>query len=751
MKKTNNHPERSTEFLLPRPTTTRTTSKTSFLVCAALLLPMSLPVIAASVGGFGASVNSASAADASSSPQSDTETAEEASDGRESAVDGGESPAAVVNGNGLTIKLIPDQKAFLGSPDTLIDLTGVFSETEIGRDGKPLHLEVIRSKKDVADAAIDGNTLRLKWGERTAKQREVLVRATSQAGDYVDTKFYVELWAPDYWKLILTVLGGLGIFLLGMKNLSEGMQAVAGNGLRRMISVVTNNRLMATGVGVLVTMLVQSSSITTVMVVGFVNSGFMSLTQAIGVIMGANIGTTITGWILVLKIGKYGLPIAGAAAFFYLFAKRDRLRYAALSIMGLGLVFLGLELMKDGFAIIKELPEFEAWFKTFSAETYFGVLKCAMVGCVLTFIVQSSSATLGITIGLAQIGVIEFESAAALVLGENIGTTITAWLASFGSNTNAKRAAYFHVMFNVLGVIWITAAFPVYIMLVRRFVAGDATADMSLGNASAAEITAGIAAAHTGFNITNTILFLPLAGYMSSLLQRLIPDKASAVDEQQHLTNLDVRMLESPVVAVEQSRVEVLRMADACKRMMIWLKELLQCDTPDEELTKKILDMEEEQDEMQSEIVTFMSNLLVGNIPHTVVDEARRQLRLADEYESVSDCIASVLKANRHLHRQGMQLPEDQRAELYELHDMVADFLEEVSQYYEQWGRTEVVTEMTPQGERITKHAKMLYKRLLAKEEIDARSMVSYNRAVGAYRRIRDHLVNIAEALAGEK
>ena len=174
-------------------------------------------------------------------------------------------------------------------------------------------------------------------------------------------------------------------------------------------------------------------------------------------------------------------------------------------------------------------------------------------------------------------------------------------------------------------------------------------------------------------------------------------------------------MLESPVVAVEQSRVEVLRMADACKQMMVWLKELLQCDTPDEELTKKILDMEEEQDAMQNEIVTFMSNLLVGNVPHDVVDEARRQLRMADEYESVSDCIASVLKANRHLHRHGMRLPDDQQAELYELHDMVADYLDQVSQYYEQSGRTDVATEMIPQGEIITKHAKSLYKRLLAK------------------------------------
>jgi phosphate:Na+ symporter len=697
-----------------------------------------------------ANQNSASAQDAVSNETVEL-TSDERGDPRPGSSD--EAVSSREPGNGVALKLIPDQRAFVGSPDTVIDLKGVFSQAEIFDGGEPLTLEVIRSKKDVAEAEIDGEMLRLKWGSRTAKQREVLVRATNAAGDYVDTKFYVELWTPDYWKLILTVIGGLGIFLLGMKNLSEGMQAVAGNGLRRMISLVTSNRLLATGVGVLVTMLVQSSSITTVMVVGFVNSGFMTLSQAVGVIMGANIGTTITGWILVLKIGKFGLPIAGAAAFFYLFTKRDQFRYTALAIMGLGMVFLGLELMKDGFGIIKELPEFEAWFKVFDAGTYFGVLKCALVGCVLTFIVQSSSATLGITIGLAQIGVIEFDTAAALVLGENIGTTITAWLASFGANTNAKRAAYFHIMFNLMGVVWITAAFPAYMLLIRRFVMGDASADMSLDHATAAEITAGIAAAHTGFNVTNTIVFLPLAGIFASFLEWAIPD-ASTVKEQDHLTNLDIRALESPIVAVEQSRFEVLRMADGCQQMMAWLRQLLTSDTPDDALTRQILEMEEQQDVMQNEIVTFMSNLLVGNVPHDVVDEARRQLRMADEYESVSDCIASVLKANRHLRRRELQFPDDQREELLELHDMVSDYLNLISQYNSQWERADVGSEVIPHGEVITKHAKKLGKRLLARspeDRIEPHCMVAYNRAVAAYRRIRDHLVNIAESLAGEK
>ncbi|MEO8498311.1 MAG: Na/Pi symporter, partial [Planctomycetota bacterium] len=387
-------------------------------------------------------------------------------------------------------------------------------------------------------------------------------------------------------------------------------------------------------------------------------------------------------------------------------------------------------------------------------KTYFGVLQCAMVGCVLTFIVQSSSATLGITIGLAQIGVIEFETAAALVMGENIGTTITAWLASFGSNANAKRAAYFHVAFNTLGVVWITAVFPAYLMLVRWFIAGDAHADMSLEHISSAEITAGIAAAHTGFNVTNTIVFMPFVGLFASVLQRIVPERARKVEAELHLTNLDIRMLESPVVAIEQSRVEVLRMAEACKKMMVLLKAFIATGTPDEALMKKVFDLEKEQDIMQHEIVVFISNLLVGNVPHTVFEESRRQLRMADEFESVSDCVATVLKANRHLHRHEVPLPDAQRNELLELHDMVANYLAAVSRCYERWQRDESASAIAHKGDAITKHAKLLGKQLLARmpeEMLEPRVTVSYSRAVAAYRRIRDHLVNIAEALAGEK
>ncbi|MCH7752144.1 MAG: Na/Pi cotransporter family protein [Planctomycetes bacterium] len=555
-------------------------------------------------------------------------------------------------------------------------------------------------------------------------------------------------------QLVCELVGGLGLFLLGMKNMSEGLQAIAGGGLRRMISKVTDNRLMAVGVGTTVTMFVQSSSITTVMVVGFVNSGFMNLSQAIGVIMGANIGTTITGWILTLKIGIYGLPILGAAAFVYLFARKDRIRYTAMAIMGLGMVFFGLELMKDGFAVVKELPEFEDWFSRFKADTYLGVLKCASVGCVLTFIVQSSSATLGITIGLASIGVIPFETAAALVLGENIGTTITAWLASLGATTNARRAAYFHVLFNLLGVAWITAIFPHYIQFIKGLLDLDVIrwlARVDAETVDAVSSTVKIATTHTCFNVANTVLFFPFAGLLGKLLVRIVPQKDH--EEQSHLTSLDIRMLETPVIAIEQSRVEVLRMAEGCSKMMHWLAELAPQEVPDQTLVQKLFHREEVLDTVQDEVVAFLSDLLASNLPHEVIDEGRRQLRVADEYESISDYIASILKFHLKLRNQGYAFDDEQSDQLRELHDLVQNYLKLVTDGYDQRNPA-VITKARTMIDEIKHRARSLrdkHLRALTDKKIVPYVNVAFTSTLNSYVRVSDHTLNVAEALAGVK
>jgi phosphate:Na+ symporter len=553
-------------------------------------------------------------------------------------------------------------------------------------------------------------------------------------------------------KLVTQLVGGLGLFLLGMKHMSDGMQAVAGSSLRRLISLVTGNRLTATLVGTAVTCIVQSSSVTTVMVVGFVNSGVMQLTQAVGVIMGANIGTTITGWILALSIDKYGLPMLGAAAFVFLFTRGDRFRYWALTIMGIGMVFFGLEIMKNSCAIIKQLPVFESWLKAFNANTYAGVLKCAVVGCILTTVVQSSSAMLGITISLASQGIINYETAAALVLGENIGTTITAFLASLGTTTNARRAAYFHVMFNLIGVIWITAIFPWYIQGIEWLIGVDAgRAVLINGRETFPYATRSIAAVHTIFNVTNTLVFFPLLPLCVRFLVWAVPSKP--FKEKPKLTDLDIRMLETPSMAIEQSFKELQKMGEGCMKMLDWVKELRGQDEPDQALSDRLKHREQILDTVQDEVSAYITNLLSGNIPHAVADEARRQLRIADEYESVSDYLANLEKFDRKLRRDGHRFSSEQRADLDQLNQLAVDYLAAVNEAHAVTNRT-VLVKTEPHSRRLKEAIRALRKKHmedLSRGEIAPMVTVAFMAALNAYSRVRDHVHSVAEEISEEK
>ncbi|MFP4163011.1 MAG: Na/Pi cotransporter family protein [Chitinispirillaceae bacterium] len=555
------------------------------------------------------------------------------------------------------------------------------------------------------------------------------------------------------FKMIFSVVGGLGLFLLGMKNMSEGLQTVAGGRLRKLIGMVTNQRFLAAGVGTLVTCIIQSSSITSVMAVGFVNSGLMTLQQAIGVIMGANVGTTFTGWILVLNIGKYGLPILGLAAMAFLFSKNERLRYIAMAIMGIGMVFFGLELMKNGFKPIRSFPEFEAWFHAFSADTYWGVLKCVLVGCILTLIVQSSSATLGITMGLAASGVIHFQTAAALVLGENIGTTITAYLASIGTTTNARRAAYAHIVFNVLGVIWITSVFSLYIKFIPIVIGNNPdTMVMVDGVETYPYIQAGIAAVHTGFNVANTLLFLPFVSILASLLMRIVPDKPFR--EPPRLTKLNSLMLDSPMVGIEQSRKEIVIMGAHNRKMLDKLKKILSDPDADFSLIKKLFHREEVLDSMQKEITVFLGELLsAGNIPHSLAEEAQHQMRVADELETLSDYVTTILKLYLRIKNAEVEFPEEMRKDLISLHDYVSDYYDLIYEAY-QVNNSAIISKANTQGDAITHHFRNLrgeHLKRLSKNRVDPMLSTVFPDMLNSYRRVKDHVVNIAEVIAGVK
>ncbi|MBL7214271.1 MAG: Na/Pi cotransporter family protein [Phycisphaerae bacterium] len=624
-------------------------------------------------------------------------------------------------------------------------------------------------------------------------------------------------------EIIFQVCGGLGIFLLGMKNMSEGMQAVAGERLRKLIGAVTNNRLMASGVGTLVTCIIQSSSVTTVMVVGMVNASIMTLAQAIGVILGANIGTTITGWILVVKVGKYGLPLLGISAFFYLFSKKDSIRFFSMFLVGLGMVFFGLELMKQGFAPIKEMPGFVVWFHRFSPDSYLGVWKCVLVGAALTAVVQSSSATLGITMALALTGAIDYRTAAALILGENIGTTITALLASLGAFTNARRAAYAHVAFNVIGVCWITLVFTPYTNLISRIITKTQICDIGVivvaeGNDAKIKDYAGtcdipekalyftdasgghtnnlgetlsddtsyvlasdlekfvdahrlpdlplytthgveypftqsaIAFTHSGFNVVNTLLFLPFIGLLAKFLVWLVPDK---VAEKPRLTYLNVRMLDTPAIAIEQSYKELIKMGHSTKDMMHQFKRMLSNKEPDRQTAELIFQKETDLDVIQKEIVEFIGNMMAGNITHEVMQDASAHLRMADELESVSDYVQSLLKLRLKMRNTGLQFSEGGLKDLMDLHEKVQEYIDLINAGIEREdAMPDYFSEMRTKGLAVTNLMKECRERHLMRVGdgiVSPLMSLIYTDMLTAYRRIKDHAFNIAEVLAGEK
>jgi len=550
-------------------------------------------------------------------------------------------------------------------------------------------------------------------------------------------------------EMLFTVLGGLTIFLLGMNNMSNGMQAVAGDSLRNLINTVTNNRFRALAVGFIVTAFIQSSSITTVMVVGFVNAGVMTLTQSIGVILGADIGTTITGWILVLNVGKYGLPVLGIAGIFYLFSSSERVRNISLMIMGMGMVFFGLELMKNGFKPIREVPEFLALFSKFSPENGGNLVVCALAGALVTAVIQSSSASVGIAMSMAATGLINFETSVALVLGMNVGTTITAFLASLGSLTNAKRAAYAHILIKIIGVIWVLPLFPLFVKVIPIITGSNPnTVLIENGVVSYPCIIKGIAIAHSLFNVANVAIFIPFTRAFSGLLMKLIPDKST--EKANRLTRLDFRMLDSPMLIIEQSRREILHMGERITEMFTILRKCYSSENPNDEEIKLLFQKEDELDIMQKEIATFLVDTIYSQLSHYQTSESQSLLRIADEYESISDSITTIMKLHLKLKDADIQLTDTKKKEIIRVHDQVETYFNMINNSIQRRQPLEM-SQVYAEGSSITHNFKDLRGRHLhriSETRMDPLLSVSYINMLSNYRSIREFIQNVAEAIA---
>ncbi|HQN72872.1 MAG TPA: Na/Pi cotransporter family protein, partial [bacterium] len=356
------------------------------------------------------------------------------------------------------------------------------------------------------------------------------------------------------WKLVIfQTVGGLGLFLMGMKIMSEGMQKAAGDRLRKILKVLTTNRFVGVFVGFLITAIIQSSSATSVMAIGFVNATLMTVQQAIGVELGAAVGTTVTGWIVTMDISAYAMPIIGIGVFIRFFSKSKTWQYMGEIMFGFGILFLGMSSMKDGFAPLKNSEQFISLFKSIDGHTYSSVILGVFVGTITTAVVQSSSAVVGIVIALASQGLINFDGSLAIVMGSNIGTTITGILASIGGSVNAKRAALAQTLFKTAGVILMLTVFYPFKNLVEMITPG----------LSSINLTVHIAMGHTLFNVINLVVFLPLVGPLAKLVNSIFPDKAKKDDDlPENFISIDYNMIETPSMAIMESEKKLLVMSE---------------------------------------------------------------------------------------------------------------------------------------------------------------------------------------------
>lgn len=540
-----------------------------------------------------------------------------------------------------------------------------------------------------------------------------------------------------YLDVLFKVVGGLGLFLYGMENMSSGMQKIAGDKLKKTLAALTTNRIMAILMGIFVTGLAQSSSVSTVMTIGFINASLLTLQQGLGVILGANIGTTITGWLLALNIGKYGLPIVGFAAIAFMFVKGEKSRTRALTVMGFGFIFLGLELMSKGLSPLRTLPEFINLFHSFKADSFFGVVKVAMVGALLTGVVQSSAATLGITITLATQGLIDYPTAVALVLGENVGTTVTALLASLGASSNAKRAAYAHTLINIVGVMWATITFRPYLSILAHF--SDSTANMATA----------IATAHTMFNIINVILFIPFIGYLAKFLCTIVKDDDNGVIR---VTKLSSLMVTLPNVIIDQTRTEVLTMAANIKEIFFKLEEVYYNPSKLEAYNEEIDAIEEKLDLYEKEVSDANFTILNKGLEASYVEETRGNLITCDEYETISDYLKRVSNSLMRLKKDDLELTQERKETLQKLNHMVFDFFDDINKAYKTKDRDLFMLSISKYTaiKNLYKEARHGHFDEEAKndETIPAKLSTGYMDILNYYRRATDHVYNIIEHYA---
>jgi len=558
--------------------------------------------------------------------------------------------------------------------------------------------------------------------------------------------------AIDKRGMFIVLFGGLALFILGMKHMSEGLQRMADRRLKNILQSVTRNRFLGVAVGAGVTALIQSSSATTVMMVGFVNAGLLTLQQAIGVVFGANIGTTMTAQIIAFKLDALAYPAIAAGLLVNSLARKSSLKALGTAILGFGLLFLGMKTMGGILEPLKHSPEFVNLFHTFDCTPDPGgfvkpgpAIMCIVIGTLTTMLIQSSSATVGLVLVLASQGLITFYTAVPLVLGDNIGTTITAWLASLGANRNAKRTALAHTLFNVVDAVYmygllflpLWAGKPVFLGLIDAITPGEAFAVIP------ENLARHVANFHTTAKVFNCLIFLPFVPLMVRVCQRVIP--VTDADKETILQYLEPNLLNTPSVALQQAIKEVIYMVRKGQNSMNESCELL-CDSR-AGLAAKIIEREHDIDRLQREITDYLVQLsrqpltagesaLIPALIHAVNDAER----LGDHTESLV-ALHTLLSEGKHkIPKRALKGLRSFQANLNEQFEAVCVALDT--------GDPESVDQVIAIEELLTglmRELTDLHVDRLGSGKYDVQAGVIYLDAIAHLERVGDHLVNIAE------
>ena len=544
----------------------------------------------------------------------------------------------------------------------------------------------------------------------------------------------------NYATIILGFAGGLGLFIYGMQVMASGLQKAAGNSLKKILEVLTKNKFLGVLLGIGVTAIIQSSSATTVMVVGFVNAGLMNLQQTVGIIMGANIGTTVTGW-LVSSVQWAGVfspenlaPIAvfiGAAL--AIFSKKQTVNQIGEILVGFGMLFIGIEMMSSGVEPLQKLPAFKEAFTQFGRNPLLGVL----VGAVVTAVIQSSSASVGILQSLSITGLVSWNSAVYIIMGQNIGTCVTALLSSVGTSKNAKGAAYIHLLFNVIGSVFFSILAAIFFSFYHDF------GFQKIGMVE-------ISLIHTGFNIANTVIMFPFSGLFVKMAEKLATITSKNVGEDETVpVHLDDRILSTPSIAMSNCTKEIVRLGNMSLKNLTAACESL--ENRDGSRVEKILEREKNIDNLTKAITAYLVKLCNSNLTKQENTNATGMFHIVNDMERIGDHAENIIEMTQQMIADDLELS---KKGIDDLKKMAEESLKSVRNCIIALSDNDIdfAEKVIKEEERVDNLEKQIrgeHMQRLTSGECNPRVGVIFLDALTNLERVSDHALNVAQGVIG--